>query len=256
MIAIIDGDSIPFMLGWVHKEHQNIDEMEKSVDTFLENLFLLTGADMYYGALAGNEQSFRHDVYKAKSYKANRADLQDHMIFWRPIVAGYLHGKWKFDCQSGLEADDLVNTAALSVKSQRHEFTVCGVDKDLKQIPGMHFDYRKNEFCTVDEHQATYNFFRMMLEGDTVDNIMGIPGMGEKKAQEKLKPLLESQAERITYEELVKSLYLKHFGPYYGEIIYKETEQTISLVWDHERKIEIHNVPKKEHPFETLGQSL
>lgn len=255
MISIIDGDSIGFMLGWVHKEHQNIDEMHQSIDTFLENMFILTGSDMYYGALAGNERSFRHDTYKAKSYKGNRSEIQEHMVFWRPIVAGYLRGKWNFDCQSGLEADDLVNTAALSAKSQGQEFTVCGVDKDLKQIPGIHFNYRSNEFCIVDEHQAQYNFFRMMLEGDTVDNILGVPGLGPVKAEKYLKPLLESQAERTSYEELVKSLYLKHFGPYYGEIIYTETEKTISLVWDRERKIEIHSVPQKEHPFETLNQS-
>lgn len=173
MIALIDGDSIAFMLGWHYREHRNIDEMHKAVDLFLENIFIMTGADMYYGALAGNEQSFRHDVYKVKPYKGNRKELDDHMVFWRPIVAGYLHGHYKFDCQSGLEADDLVYTASMALKAEGYDVMICSPDKDLKQIPGEHFDYRTSESCIIDIHQSYYNFFTLMLKGDDSDNISG-----------------------------------------------------------------------------------
>jgi hypothetical protein len=272
MIALIDGDSIAFMLGWHHKDHQDIPTMYQAVDKFLEDMFILTGVNMYYGALGTEAMCFRYNVYKLKPYKGTRVEIQEHMKFWKPVIKQYLIDHWKFDVAyhsdfpmnnlpfmgaDVLEADDLVYTAFKSIlKDSDQECIICSPDKDLKQLSGLNHDYRTGETCHVDIFQADYNFFKLMLEGDDTDNIAGIPGFGPKKTQEKLKPLLESQADRITYEELVKSLYLKHFGPYYGEIIYAETEKTISLVWDRERKIEIQSVPAKEHPFETLGQSL
>lgn len=258
MISLIDGDSLAFILGWVHKEHQNVDEMYKSIDAFLENIFIMTGADMYYGALASDILCFRYKVYKVKPYKGTRPELPEHMKFWKPIVVEYLKNQWKFDfCTSvvtPLEADDLVYTAALSLKAEGIEHCICSPDKDLKQITGTHYDYRTNEFCIVQGYQTHYNFFRLMIEGDTTDNIAGIPGMGEKKVQEKLNPLLKLEADRIAYENLVRDMYHKHFGKYYGDLIYAETEKTISLVWDTQREIKVHSVPEKEHPFEAMNQ--
>lgn len=257
MIAIVDCDSISFMLGWHHRDHRDIPTMHQAVDKFLEDLFILTGADMYYMALAGNTPCFRYDTYKVKPYKGSRKELDEHMQFWRPIVVDYLKNQYKADSHDGLEADDLVYTAAMALKKYSHDIIICSPDKDLRQIAGLHHDYRTGETFMVDEYQTHYNFFKLMLEGDTVDGIAGIPGMGEKKTAEKLKPLLEAQADRITYEELVKTLYYKHFGQYYGEIIYAETEKTISLVWDQQRKIEVHNVPQKKelHPFDQLSRA-
>lgn len=276
MIALIDGDSIPFMLGWHHKDHQDIPTMHQAVDKFLEDMFILTGADLYYGAIGTNHKCFRYDVYKVKPYKGTRSEVQEHMEFWRPIVKEYLIKEWKFDEAyfsswysdrqvydnwDILEADDLICTVhkELVKTSIDGDWIICSPDKDLKQLSGLHYTYGKSEaaICHVDVFQADYNFFTLMLEGDEVDNIAGIPGFGPKKTQEKLKPLLQSQADRSTYEELVKGLYHKHFGKYYGDIIYTETEKTISLVWDQERKIEIHPVPQKKeiHPFDQLSSA-
>ena len=234
MIALIDGDSMIFMLGYVHREHQNVQEMHQSVDVFLENLFIQTGADMYYGAIAGPHKCNRYEIYKVKPYKGERPELSDYMQFWRPVVDQYLREKWKFEqAHDGYEADDLIFGAAQlcnTMGSYGMDFIVCSPDKDLRTIPGMHFDYRKNEFSTVDEYQARYNFYTLILAGDDSDNIAGIPGYGPKKTKDKLWPLLEQKADRSSYESLVKELYYKHFGSYYGDIIYHETKKTVSLM--------------------------
>lgn len=260
MIALIDGDSISYILGWHHREHQNKEEVYNAIDQFLDDIFIQTGATMYFGALAGNTPCFRYDRYKVRKYKGNRPiEVQEHMKFWKPVITDYLAGKWKF-VSAGfahtpggvctLEADDVINTAVLSAKLQGLGFTICSPDKDLKQLSGFHFDYRKGEICFVDTYQSYYNYFKLMLEGDDADNIAGIPGFGPKKAEDKLKPLLEAKADRTSYEELVRSLYHRHFGPHYGDIIYAETADTISLVWDQELPIEIHSVPERAHPFD------
>jgi hypothetical protein len=189
-------------------------------------------------------------------YKGNRPEQQDYMNFWRPAVSHYLYNKWRFDiAHQGYEADDLIfGVHCDCVANGMEELVVCSPDKDLRTIPGMHYDYRKNEFATIDEHQARYNFFMLMLAGDDSDNIAGIPGYGPKKAKDKLWPLLEQKADRLSYVSLVESLYHRHFGQYYGNIIYAETERTVSLMWDQSRKIEIHNVPKEPHPFDSLSE--
>lgn len=255
MIALIDGDSMIFILGYVHREHHNVQEMYQSIDAFLENLFIQTGADMYYGAIAGSHKCNRYEIYKVKPYKGERPELNDYMQFWRPVVDQYLQEKWKFEpAHKGYEADDLIfGVHCDCVANGIEEMIVCSPDKDLRTIAGIHFDYQKNEFTTVDEHQARYNFFTLMLAGDEVDNIAGIPGYGRKKTKDKLWPLLEQKADRSFYESLVKELYFRHFGPYYGDIIYHETKNTVSLMWDQTKKVQIHNVPKEPHPFDTLS---
>lgn len=262
MIALIDGDSIAFILGWHHREHYTIEVMYDAIDRFLDDIFTMTGADMYFGALASPIKCFRYDRYKVKPYKGNRpTELQEHMEFWKPVIMNYLHDKWQFaaarysNTQWGsvsIEADDVINTSALFLQKQNLDFTICSPDKDLKQIPGRHYNYKTQEFCIVEPYQSHYNFFTLMLEGDEADNIAGIPGFGPKKTQEKLKPLLEIKADRTTYEELVKSLYHRHFGAYYGDLVYKETYDTISLIWDQELDVQIQSVPKKPHPFDRM----
>ena len=73
--------------------------------------------------------------------------------------------------------------------------------------------------------EAKYNWCMQMLMGDSADNIAGIPGMGEKKAAELLKSVDE-----IMWGTTVKRAYEKHFGPYYGPIIYAETEATVTMM--------------------------
>lgn len=258
MIALIDGDSIAFILGWAHREHQNKEEMYKSIDEFLENLFIMTGATMYYGALASDVPCFRYDVYKVKPYKGNRPELKEHMEFWRPVVTSYLKDKWKFDSCAPMEADDLIYTAhqELHVSDPAMDYVICSPDKDLKQIPGMHYDYRTNEFCIIDSHQARYQTYRLMLEGDDSDNIAGIPGFGPKKAEAKLKLLLETNGLPEAYHATVLEAYQRHFGPYYGNLIFQETMATISLRAPLiGREITVQYVPKKSHPFEQLNST-
>lgn len=251
MISLIDGDSIAFILGWHHREHQHVPTIHEAVDKFLDDIFTLTGADMYFGALKGEEKCFRYHTYKVKPYKGKRKELSEIMQFWQPIINDYLKTKWGFQTPGTLplEADDMIYTAS---KCLEYAHTICSPDKDLRQIPGNHFDYKTGEFLTVDEHQARYNFFRLMIEGDDTDNIAGIPGAGEKKAKEKLDPLLAGMATGVEYDEVVRALYHKQFCQYYGDIIYEETFEAISLRYSSSLQINVLNVPVKEHPFDEL----
>lgn len=75
-------------------------------------------------------------------------------------------------------------------------FIICSLDKDLKQIEGAHFDYYRKK-VNEDEYQykgwsyttkeyGYHLFCKQVLTGDVSDNIKGIHGIGEKKAEKLL----------------------------------------------------------------------
>lgn len=256
MIALIDGDSIAYILGWTHKESQDVLGMHAAIDSFVGDIFTMTGATHYFGALASDDiRYFRYEVYKAKPYKGGRVD-DPHMVFWKPVVKAYLKEKWKFIDSGVLEADDLIGLAAKNCRTEGVDFVICSPDKDLRQIQGMHYDYRTQNFVSVSYNDCLLNLFTLMIEGDKTDNIMGIPGKGEKATKEKLYPLHARNAPYTEYHSVVWDMYIRHFGLYYGYIIFNETFKTVSLCYDIEpdRDIVIHSVPEKEHPFTAMNK--
>ena|ERR1700682_6445528 len=60
---------------------------------------------------------------------------------------------------------------------------IVSIDKDLLQIPGMHFNFVKGLLYEIDEQEALKCFYRSILTGDLqVDNIPGINGLGPVKS--------------------------------------------------------------------------
>ena len=75
----------------------------------------------------------------------------------------------------------------------------------MLQIPGNHFRWeivrggevvRPSQFIEVSEIDGYRNFYKQVLTGDTSDNIIGIQGIGPKKAA-KLIDHLETEEEMI-----------------------------------------------------------
>jgi len=135
------------------------------------------------------KRNFRKEIdpqYKANRKKPNRwiSELRDYLIeYWNNSFA---HDEY--------EADDLIfyNTQLLHEK----DYIVCSIDKDLKQIQGLHFDYYQLKRCDEngEEFKVRKGFKYMekidcenllcelFLVGDACDNIKGVKGIGKAKA--------------------------------------------------------------------------
>ena len=81
-----------------------------------------------------------------------------------------------------MEADDLVSIWAYEAREEEVPYVIAGIDKDLKQIPGNHYNFNKQLHEFVDDDNANLNLMLQCLTGDTSDNIPGLKGIGPAKA--------------------------------------------------------------------------
>lgn len=141
------------------------------------------------------EPTFRHEEYR--EYKANRPPAPDDLVLQWPYIYRLVKA---FDIPTvympGYEADDIIGTLARKAEGEGYEVTILSGDKDLFQLvtPGVQLlDTLKDkvydegairEKFGVEPRQLTEVFGLM---GDKIDNVPGVPGIGEKTAVELIK---------------------------------------------------------------------
>jgi len=121
---------------------------------------------------------------------------------------------FKAEVIEGMEADD-----ALAL-NQTDETVIASIDKDLLMVAGKHYNFVKKEWTTVTPEEGIKWFYMQMLMGDKVDNIIGIRGIGIKKAEKIL-------AESKDWDATVESRYEDEFG----EGWYQRMVQNTQLLW-------------------------
>jgi 5'-3' exonuclease len=151
------------------------DACRKDIDELMRRILETTGADTYEAFISGAD-NFRYGINP--DYKANRKGKIDPQ--YRADANAYLVTEFHARVTDGYEADDALGIAATSLGDG--EFVVCSIDKDLMQIPGQHYNWRRNEFTTVSPIDGLRSFYRQLLIGDTSDNIVGVSGIGTVKA--------------------------------------------------------------------------
>lgn len=225
MISLIDADSIVYIVAWNHKEGATELELQMSTDSVVTMILHNTLADEYLGVLS-DAKNFRHRDYRYTPYKGNRPPKEDWFKEFERIIKLRLADKWKFFMVTDLEADDMISIAAEQCQVLNLPYTICSPDKDLRQIQGKHYDYKKNEFVEVKEDEAFFNLCMQLLCGDKSDNITGIYGLGEVKS----KKLLLSMDTPLAYLTGVKAKYIEQYGPFYGLQIYQQTLNAVRLM--------------------------
>lgn len=136
-------------------------------------------------------KTFRDDIYA--DYKANRPPMPDDL---RPQVQP-IHdivqamGLPLFVIE-GVEADDVIGTLALQATEKKMPVIISTGDKDMAQLVNEHVtlvNTMTETILDIPGVNAKYGFGPelmidyLALMGDKVDNIPGVPGVGEKTAQ-------------------------------------------------------------------------
>ena len=215
-IAVIDGDLIPYRVGYVaDKNSLSWSATKDMVTTFIKKVCAESFATEYIIFLGGSK-NFRNEVATIAKYKAGRAT--EKCSFYHDIKK-QIKEEFNTFYVNGAEADDAV---AVYQTMYGEESIICSDDKDLLQIPGNHFNIRTRELIVVTEVEAHYRIHHQLLTGDSTDNIKGIEGVGPATA----KKILDNVEPKDYQLECLKQYVLK-----YGDKGVDNCQETFRLIY-------------------------
>lgn len=219
-LALIDADSIIWIAGHSYKdtEKKTLKGALDSCDDIINDILSQCEADYYAGFLT--EGSFRYKIATVKPYKGNRTKMPKPEYFH--TLKSYLIEKYKFQYIRDYEADDLCLMAHHTYNTtDQYNPIVASPDKDLRQIAGTFYDYKKKVHAEVTKEEASRNLWMQMLVGDTGDNIAGLPGIGEAKA-----PIILGDTD---YHTKVLNAYISLYGETRGIKYFYETYRLVKM---------------------------
>jgi DNA polymerase-1 len=108
-------------------------------------------------------------------YKSNRSKSR------LPIILKQVK-KWIIEEMDGqlwpnLEADDVISILATD-KKMDEETIIVSIDKDFKSVPGIYYDFNKDETHHVSQEDADRYHLIQTLMGDATDGYSGVPRLG------------------------------------------------------------------------------
>ncbi len=203
-VALIDGDIVAYACAWVGDDAPDkvaaLGAVKQMVLNMREKL-ALDDCEIFLS----DTQNFRKDL--APSYKAHRKKMKKPRYL--NDCMEYLVYQWDAVDAKGLEADDLLGIWMTT----NPEALLCTIDKDLDQITGWHYNWRKSIVYHVTPEEGERFLWTQMLTGDRADNIAGVRGIGPVKAEK----LLAVCPDKQSYKSMVYNLYLDVKAPYKNE---------------------------------------
>jgi DNA polymerase-1 len=125
-------------------------------------------------------------------YKANRPSMPDDLrVQIEPLHASVRALGYPLLCVEGVEADDVIGTLARSSAAAGRPVVISTGDKDMAQLVDGHITLVNTMTGSVLDVAGVHEKFGvgpehiidfLALMGDKVDNIPGVPGVGEKTA--------------------------------------------------------------------------
>ena len=150
---------------------------------------------------------FRHQMYP--EYKANRPPMPNELVGQVPYIKEVVKalGLRSFE-ETGIEADDIIGTAAEALTRRGARVIIVSGDKDLLQLVDDRttmWDPMNDKVMDAEAVRAKYQVApeRLLdcfaLIGDASDNVPGVPGVGPKTAA---KLILEFGTLEQLYEQV------------------------------------------------------
>tara|TARA_A100000172_G_C3044260_1_gene111840 strand:+ start:20476 stop:21324 length:849 start_codon:yes stop_codon:yes gene_type:complete len=168
-----------------------------------------------------SSETFRAKLAITKEYKGNRGLSEpDYDGFYSDLasVISIISKEHTVYIHPNYEADDLV-----SILQNENTF-IYSRDKDLKQVPGHHYNISKNSLEYIEEKDAHYSLWMQLLQGDSTDNIVGVENVGEKTA----KKLLEQISTNNLHKKVIE-VYTNKYGIIEGLDRFAETWMLVKM---------------------------
>lgn len=136
------------------------------------------------------KKTFRDDLFA--DYKKNRPQAPNDLVVQIPYIHRAVEAfRIKSIVHEGVEADDVIGTLAKRAAQERFAVTIVTSDKDFMQLVGPHvtlWETMRDRRIGVREVKERFGVEPpalvdiQALTGDTIDNVKGVPGIGEKTA--------------------------------------------------------------------------
>lgn len=148
--------------------------------------------DMIAVAMDCKAPTFRTAVFA--EYKANRPPMPEELPVQVDRIKEIL-GAMRIPvlCLDGYEADDIIGTLAKKAAGDGLDVLICSKDKDILQLLDQNvrtYDIKTGKITDSETMKAEMGIWPgqivdcLALEGDAIDNVPGVPLIGEKTARE------------------------------------------------------------------------
>jgi 5'-3' exonuclease len=200
-------------------------QVRSHVREFISNILLATNSDLtsmvYQNKVHDNFRKYFYPDYKSK-----RPPKPDFLVCWGEVILDEFKNLGAVGVNI-IESDDVLNIGYHRFKT-KYELVIVSADKDLNQIPGEHYNPKKNLGYFVTEEAAMYNKLVQLLMGDNVDSIKGLEGVGIKTSEKYLEVLKTENAltNTIRCEQHLQDIYRE----FYTDNWYSEYLKTRFLV--------------------------
>ena len=193
---IVDADSILFKAAIVSSNHS---EVRSNVKNALKKI----QGECFMGEMliaVKGRGNYRYDVFP--EYKGNRKDIDEDIKERINYAHKYIREKFNAVTADGMEADDLVTIWSWECIKNDQPYILAHIDKDLDQVPGLHYNYNRESHYSVSEEEGYRFLCKQWVMGDSTDGIPGLRGWGPKKAENFVKGIRVEDLERR-----IRSLY-------------------------------------------------
>ena len=162
----------------------------KGVIGMLKRLQADNPADQLVVIFDAKGPTFRNDIYS--EYKANRPPMPEELREQIEPIHNVIRAMGlPLISISGVEADDVIGTLSVMAAAQRRHVLISTGDKDMAQLVNDYVTLVNTMTQTVLDRDGVIEKFGvppeliidlLALMGDSVDNIPGVAGVGEKTA--------------------------------------------------------------------------
>jgi DNA polymerase-1 len=207
-------------VGFAVKDDEPLEYALATVKAVINDIKAKFPDAQYHRFFLSGKGNFRDKVATLQIYKGNRDP--SHKPKYYSEIKEYMVEHHGAEYVEGMEAEDACGIEQYANKDK--STVIVGVDKDLKTIPGWHYNPVKDilEYITLEE--ANEYFWKQVLTGDRTDNIRGIDGLGPKTADKLIDPCNKDWNKM---REVVLEQYKKQHGPDAEAIM----DETAKLVW-------------------------
>jgi len=229
-ILLIDGDIFAYQTAAAENKtsdwgdgdihiHADLEQGISNLDKKMEALMTKLHADEIVVCISDKE-NFRYGVYP--DYKSNRVDTVRPLILEE--LKQHLLDNYDSKIKPGLEADDVLGILLTNPKMYPGMEKVCvTIDKDLRTVPGLHFNPDKEtEAVLITPKEAQRFHLLQTLTGDVTDGYPGCPGVGPVRAD----LLLNKNMGTISYQKEFSR------GPRKGTFETRWKDQPFNNAWN------------------------